>query len=341
MTRIVSFILILAALCSTVHAQAFCALRDPNRQLYRLFPRATSYRSIVRTIGTDAREVVGERLPFGLHFNELGRHTLYVPMRGDEILGLVHVRSEAGRWGLIEVAWALDLDLNVMDFRFQRCRDRQRAALEDPAIKAKLAGAGFEVLRGMLDKSGERLEAEALPVDAAAGGLAVTVLRNGLKTIAATEAAWSKDLAELRAMVMAQDLIPGTQTLREVAPLHGEACRRELAEVVGEAGTEIQRAGSYAWQILDKKGQPLGSVMATSLSHEDVVTELLFLVDRQGRIVRLKATNRWPSKEVESLFKLQVGKSLSDYEECAGRVELSALEVLTTLRSQGLFAGGT
>ena len=84
MRRIVSLILLAAALCSAVHAQAFCALRDPNRQIYRLFPKATSYRSIVRTVGKDARREVGARLPFNLHFNELGRHTLYVPMRGDE-----------------------------------------------------------------------------------------------------------------------------------------------------------------------------------------------------------------------------------------------------------------
>ena len=54
MTRLLSLILLAAALCSSVHAQAFCALRDPNRQIYKLFPKATSYRSIVRTVDKDA-----------------------------------------------------------------------------------------------------------------------------------------------------------------------------------------------------------------------------------------------------------------------------------------------
>ncbi len=340
MTRFISYLLLAAALCGAVHAQAFCALRDPNRQIYQLFPKATSYRSIVRTVDKEARRQVSTQLPFTLHFNELGRHTLYVPMRGDEILGLVHVRSEAGRWGLVEVAWGLDLELRVLDFQFQRCRDRQRAALEDPEAKAKIVGASFNGLRGMLAGDGDALLPGSLQVDPAATDLAVTVIRNGLKTMAATEAAWMDDLTELRAMALATKAMPTAHALRAITPLHDKSCLALLDQRVGEAGTGIQRSSSQAWQVLDKERQPLGSILATAWQQDEMVVELFCAVDREGRIARLESPRPWPTEEVQRLFTAQVNKSSSDFEGCSGQVELAVLELLTTLESHALTRRG-
>ena len=38
----------------------------------------------MRTINSPARELVNQRLPFGIHFNELGRHTLYVVLKAKQ-----------------------------------------------------------------------------------------------------------------------------------------------------------------------------------------------------------------------------------------------------------------
>ena len=110
--------------------QAFCSLRDPNREIFSLFPEADTYRSVARVVNDKKRIEMEKRLPFELHFSELGQHTLYLVQSKDKNIGLVHMRSEASKWGLIEVAWALDLDLNIRDFIFVRCRDRNRLAFE-------------------------------------------------------------------------------------------------------------------------------------------------------------------------------------------------------------------
>lgn len=336
MTRFLSYILLAATLCSAAHAQAFCALRDPNRQIYSLFPKATSYRSIVRTVDQSARRQVGARLPFTLHFNELGRHTLYVPMRGDQVLGLVHVRSEAGRWGLVEVAWGLDLNLEVLDFEFQRCRDRQRAALEAPEARQELTGAGFEDLKAMLNESGDALKPGSLTIDAAASDLAVTVIRNGLKTMAATEAAWMEDLTALRAMALANRAMPTAHTLRRISPLYNEPCLALVAQRVGEAGTGVQRDSVAAWQVIDKARRPLGTIVSSAWRQDEIVTDLIYAVSREGKILKVETPGAWPTKEVARLFLGQVDKSPSDFEECSGPVELTTLELLTTLESHGL-----
>ena len=70
--------------------QAFCALRDPAKMIYEFYPEATSYKSIVRTVDDQVRQTVGSELPFSIHFNELGKHTLYVPIKDSKPLGVVH-----------------------------------------------------------------------------------------------------------------------------------------------------------------------------------------------------------------------------------------------------------
>ena len=119
--------------------QAYCKLRDPVNSIKKLYPMATTYRSIVRTVDSSARDAVASAIPFKLHFNELGRHTLYVAMNKKKPVGLVHARSEKGRWGLVEIAWALDFDLRVRSFTFQRCRSPHRAEVESKVFKKNIS----------------------------------------------------------------------------------------------------------------------------------------------------------------------------------------------------------
>jgi hypothetical protein len=208
LASLVVFSLAGLGLAGRVEAQAYCALRDPVRALNEFYPAASGYRSIVRTIGADAREAVGSALPFGLHLSELGKHTLYVAFDHDRPIGLVHVRSEKGEWGLVEIAWSLDLELKVKGFRFQRCRSASRAALEQGAFEEQLSGKGFDELRAMLSEDGQSLGTGKLTVPEGAELLAGTVLRSALKTILVTKEVWAADLAGLRGVKWV-DPVPG------------------------------------------------------------------------------------------------------------------------------------
>ena len=144
-TFLLSFALAAAA-SSTAWAQAYCALRDPVRQVYEMYPGAKSYRSIVRTVAQKHRSIIADQLPFTMHFTELGRHTVYVALDGAKPIGLVHVRSERGQWGLVEVAWATDLDMHIVDFRFQRCRERAVKLLDTEEFRAQLIGKRVDTI---------------------------------------------------------------------------------------------------------------------------------------------------------------------------------------------------
>lgn len=183
---------------SKIHAQAFCALRDPVTAIKHLHPDLSTYRSIVRTIADRTRNTVAQRLPFSLHRRELGEHTLYVLINEGLPENVVHVRSEKGRWGLVELVWSFDLNLKVTGFQFQRCRDRSRKYFETEAIRSQFLGKGFTELRAMLSRDGTSLSPGDFTVPKDAEALAVTVLRSALKTIAVTEIVWISDLENLR-----------------------------------------------------------------------------------------------------------------------------------------------
>jgi len=179
--------------------QAFCALRDPNTEIYSLFPEADSYRSIVRLVDQQTRTALSESLPFTLHFNELAEHTVYIAQGGEEPLGIVHLRSEASKWGLVEIAWALDFDLRILDFSFVRCRDRSKEIFEENRdIRAKLIGADFTSLKKFLSTDGNSLNLDTMPVDPKATDLGAVIIRNALKTIAVTRTAWNDALVDLK-----------------------------------------------------------------------------------------------------------------------------------------------
>ncbi len=182
---------------SQVNAQAYCALRDPVSVIRRFNPESDGYRSLVGKVTAPVREQVSERLPFTIHLKELGAHTLYVASRAGTPETLIHVRSEKGRWGLVEIAWILGLDLKVKGYAFQRCRDGNRELLESDVVQAQFSGKGFVELRKMLTEDGTRLRPGALEVSPAGEDLAETLVRSALKTIAVTEIVWPEELKQM------------------------------------------------------------------------------------------------------------------------------------------------
>lgn len=320
-----------AAFAGLADAQAYCALRDPNRQIFDLFPEADSYRSLVRTVDETTRRDVGERLPFSLHFNELGRHTVYVAQREGRPLGVVHARSEAGRWGLVEVAWAFDVDLRVRGFAFQRCRDRSKSHLQTEGVRRALVGTGFEELRELLAADGKSLAPKALPIPETAAPLGAALVRCALKTIAATESAWGEDLWNLRARELACAELPGAHRLVALGELYDDTTLADLDAAVGARGVGVQRDASRAWDVFDEEGAWLARLMISSWRHAPYALEVWWLLDSAGRISRVDAHGKWPDMKVRETFQQQLDKDRAALGDCAGAVELFALEVLVTL----------
>lgn len=193
--RRLSTTIALIMVASVAHGIAFCDLRDPTQQIYELYPQATSYRSLVDEIDQGVKQNVSSTLPFDLHARELGKHTLYVALQDDQPVGLVHVRSEASRWGLIEIVWSLDLDLKVQDFRFQRCRDRGCQSLSQGEFSALLKGKSLAELKTEFGADAERSNDQLEAAVGTHGVLANAVLKSAMKTLLITDLVWGQEIA--------------------------------------------------------------------------------------------------------------------------------------------------
>lgn len=179
-------------------AAAYCSLRDPVAQIKQLYPNRTNYLSIIKEINNRARQQVQAALPNNdLHFGELRRHTLYVALSGQNILGYVHVRSEQSRWGLVEIIWAIDPEFKITNFAFQRCRSAKKKLIADPAFKNMFIGKNFSQLKTYLAKDGVSANNTLLSRAQQAPALASVVLRCGLKTLFLTKLVWQSELANL------------------------------------------------------------------------------------------------------------------------------------------------
>ena len=301
------------------NAQALCSLRDPQRAIYRLFPSANSYRSIVGTVGSQAREHVAERLPFTLHFNELGRHTLYVAYRDTEPLGFVHVRPEAGRWGLVEVAWALDLDLRLRGLEYQRCRDRAKKEIDNQQAETSLQGLDFESLRKLLDEGGQHLKPNALGLSSGARPLGSATVRNALKTIAVTESVWPAEVWRLRAEAMAIRV-----THQRVAASFVPGALPSAASSSKGSGDGVQRSATGAWRCVDDMDTYLGSVIRTPWVAGEDHADVLWFVNASGRVDDVVVRSQDSSESVRAAFVAMSGWSEPNPNGCSLATELVA-----------------
>lgn len=325
-TTCAAFSLIICVTAPTrSYAQAYCALRDPAQQVYQMFPDATSYRSIVRTVGDRAREEVGRRLPFKLHHNELGRHTLYVPVQGEVPIGIVHVRSEASEWGLVEIVWAFDVDLRVIDFRFQRCRDPKRSTVESGAFLRQIKGKSLSQLRTMFSEDSGTGDS--------GGQLAVVVLRSALKTMVVIEVVWGRDHRKIQLLARSRKAFPSAAEVHLIENPYSPSVLDALRRHLGTDGTGIDRKTVDVVRLTDAHGSTAGFTVRADWKPAGDACVLWWSVSPGGTIIEVDAVGVCDRETRQSMNSL-AGTTKDRLTECATAVELAALEVLVLCRRQ-------
>ena len=191
-------IILLADATAPARADApYCSLRDPSHQIYDMYPTATGYRSVVRDINNETQVAVDQKIPFPLLQGELGQHTLYVPVDDGDPLGYIQIRSELTEWGLAEIVWALNIQREVVDFRFQRCRGQACKTVLKKGVRELLQGLDQAALIELLDDKGQLQPKLAPSMSENERVLASVLTRSAIKVIAVIESGWSSTVSEL------------------------------------------------------------------------------------------------------------------------------------------------
>lgn len=256
-------------------AQTTNELRDPRGSVFRAFPEADSFRAIVRDVDRAARSEVERRLPFKVHFNELGPHALYVAFRERKPLGLMYLRREEGRWGITEVAWALTLDLRIVGFDMLRGRSQYGHALARSAFARRLVGLGYEDVAALQGADGALALEDGVVFE---GGehLARTVLRSAMKTLLVTDAVWRGELSKLQDLAMGLDAFPAA-----------ERFRRQLRVLGDEEETLRQLQSVRVMRAIGAAHSELGAVVRTEARDGDRVVTLRWVLTPGLRVARI------------------------------------------------------
>jgi len=176
---------------------AFCSLRDPVSAMQILYKDGYQYRSIVTTVTEQDRLAVKEKLPFTIHQSEVSKHTLYVLYKEGQHAGFLQARSEWAKWGLVEIAWGINLDRSLKGFYFQRCRSPECNDIVVASINKQLQNKSFNELKSLLSANGETLSEVGKKTFKKSPTLALLVLRSGLKTLAITDISWARDIKKI------------------------------------------------------------------------------------------------------------------------------------------------
>ena len=299
-------------------AVAYCALRDPVKSIYGLFPEADAYRSNVQTVGRSARDAVIEELPFKLHFNELGRHTLYVALKDQETIGFVHARSELGEWGITEYAWGIDPDGRIADVRVQRSRD--------PYVRK----ANIENLRALVrGRNLEELKAELLRFDNKP--LEKGVISSAMKTLVITRVVWEEETTKAKAAGIARSIDANAHTLKIIDQLYDPETQDRLDKVGMPDSPAFQRAENTGFRVDDEKGRMIGLLIRTPFDMDEPKRSLWWYVSNGGEIIGVVDDR---TLKTDQAFASAIGYAPESLHDCSSLADLAALEISTLFRRQ-------
>ncbi len=132
---------------AALYAAVGCELNDPDRDVKRLFPESTGYKTLYVSVDRQGgpaklKEIEGR---LGDAFQGTYEtidvpYTMYRIMKGSEVVGFIHGVNQKGQYGGLQVVLALDPKGVIRDMYFQKLTSKGAAAFRDPKFGAQFAG---------------------------------------------------------------------------------------------------------------------------------------------------------------------------------------------------------
>ncbi len=159
-------ILFLLSFSSTSFAAVGCTLNDPDRDVKRIFPESTGYRTDFITIeekgGEELKEEIEKRLRDKLDpvYESIDTpYAYYTILKGKEVIGRVHGINQKGMYGGMQIILATDLEAKVIDFYYQKLWSPEAPRFRDESFTEQFIGMGLSNLfNNIKDPSEESVE---------------------------------------------------------------------------------------------------------------------------------------------------------------------------------------
>jgi hypothetical protein len=128
-----------------------CDLNDPDRDVKRLFPESTGYKTLYVSIaekgGESLLQEIEKRLGDefkGLYETADVPYTMYQVFRSKDLIGYIHGVNQKGQYGGIQVFLGLDLEGNIRTFYFQKLTSRHAKSLRDSKFGEQFVGLNLK-----------------------------------------------------------------------------------------------------------------------------------------------------------------------------------------------------
>jgi hypothetical protein len=154
---ILQFIFILVSLFVSVSAFAAvgCDLNDPDRDVHRLFPQSTGYKTVYfslkdkggKTLLAEIEKRLGDNFK-GLYETVDVPYTLYEIIKGTATIGYIHGVNQKGHYGGIQVFLSLDTRGMIASFYVQKLTSRDAKAFRAADFGAQFNGLSLKDFRG-------------------------------------------------------------------------------------------------------------------------------------------------------------------------------------------------
>ena len=142
---------LLTAAVLLLHAAVGCDLNDPDRDVKRLFPGSTGYKtlyvSIAKRGGDELQKKIEARLGdkfTGLFETADVPYTMYEVYKGADLIGYIHGVNQKGIYGGIQVFLALDTSGTIRGFYFQKLTSRAAKAFRALSFGEQFQGLSLE-----------------------------------------------------------------------------------------------------------------------------------------------------------------------------------------------------
>lgn len=130
-----------------------CDLNDPDRDVARLFPDSSGYRTFYASIDKRGGEPLLRRVEkrLGDKFHGIYEtidvpYTIYEVYSGKKKVGYIHGVNQKGQFGGIQVFIALDLEGRIKSFYIQKMTSQWAKKLRDPKFGRQFTGLTLQTV---------------------------------------------------------------------------------------------------------------------------------------------------------------------------------------------------
>ena len=139
--------ILMGGLCNDGFAAVGCSLRDPDRDVKRIFSRSTGYKTRFITIlergGRRLQKKIEEKLGDRLEpiYETIDvPYAFYTVLQGKKTMGYIHGVNQKGEFGGLQLILATDPSGTILSFYYQKISSPESKKFRDPAFTDQFKG---------------------------------------------------------------------------------------------------------------------------------------------------------------------------------------------------------